>query len=182
MAKNSNSKTYDLASIKEAAKFDATNNVLVWNGENINLTPILLEQIIILGVYRQASADSAKGGYNAQFENDFITRLRAGYLNQRAYQNSMKVIETKTGTGTKKPAFGQFEIIAQARTMTNDNDTLSKLDIIAAYDDIKFSLLLTKIADNPQSIISLAITELTRIANEKAQAERDALMSELIDL
>lgn len=176
------SKTFDLAAIKEAARFYAETKELSWNGETLTLTPALLEQVIILGVYRQASADSAKGGYNAEFENKFFTRLRAGYLNDRAYQNSLKAVtETKAGT-VKKPAFGQFEIIAMARSMTNDEKTLTSLDVVAGYNDVKFSLLLAKVADNAESIITKAIVELTRIANEKAESERAAIMAELIDL
>ena len=170
-------KTFDLASIKENAKADLLNKSIFWNGETLDVSDTLLEKLIIAGLYRQASADSAKGGYSQEFEKEFLTRIRAGFLTQREFNNSKKVIVEKTGN--KKPAFGQMEIIAQARSMTNDPDTLAKLDVIAAYSEEKFGLLLVAVSDKPESIISKAIVELHRIQSERAEKERAAMMKEL---
>lgn len=170
-------KTFDLASIKENAKADLLNKNIFWNGETLDVSDTLLEKLIIAGLYRQASADSAKGGYDETFEKEFLTRIKAGFLTQREYNNSKKTIVEKTGT--KKPSFGQMEIISQARSMTKDPDTLAKLDVIAAYPDDKFGLLLVAVSDKPDSIISRAISELNRIQTERVEKERAAMMQEL---
>lgn len=179
---NAQTNKIDLSQVKSAAQVigDFAEVSILWNGVSVPLTASLVRQIIVEGVYRQASMDSAKGGYTAEFEADFIKRLSSGYLKASDLIKAQKALEPKAaGKGGRAIAFSQTEIVSQARGMTKAKEALATLDKVALYDDKQFGLLLVKVSDKPDSLISKAIAALTQAANEKAAAELTAALEEI---
>lgn len=146
-----------------------------------------LVNLISLGIKRALSAGIAKSAkvgtpaYATEVET-WLTALVAGYSSpaemERAKRQALAP-STTAGGKAKTATFGRMEVIAQARSMADGETALATLDKIAAYSDEQFNLLLIKVSDNPQSLITRAISELARIANEKAEKELAAKMADI---
>lgn len=152
-----------------------------------NLPQTIIRRAIVEGIYRLLSADTAKAkGGTVEKELavlDIFSRLDRGYWSQTEEDKAAKAL---TGGASKSGGlkFGRQEILGAIRDLISpdDTETLRKVETIAAYDETKFALFVEIQSAKPDSLVSLAIKQLTENAQAKAAAEMEKLKADLIDL
>lgn len=166
-----------LKDVKETMSANLETSTIVIDNRVLTVSTKFMEAAIVAGLYRQLSMDLAKVDNEAEREK-IINRFSRNYLTASEEKKANAPIVEKSGT-KRTVNFSQTEIVAEARILTKDKKALEVLDRIALYDADKFGLLLVSISDKPDSLVSRAIVELTKRANEKAEKELQNKMAEL---